>query len=105
MQTFGLCAGCCLESAGTGCCSLTDFLVDSLADGLKAAVNILVGETEYFQAIFLKTSTSLFVILHFLGHIMLRAIQFHYQLCMMTVKIYNIAFDGLLTLKPGGIFT
>ena len=86
-------------------CSLTDFLVDSLADGLKAAVNILVGETEYFQAIFLKTSTSLFVILHFLGHIMLRAIQFHYQLCMMTVKIYNIAFDGLLTLKPGGIFT
>ena len=79
--------------------------MDGLANGLKAAVNILVGETEYFQAIFLKTSTSLFVILHFLGHIMLRAIQFHYQLCMMTVKIYNIAFDGLLTLKPGGIFT
>ena len=86
-------------------CSLTDFLVDSLADGLKAAVNILVGETEYFQAIFLKTSTSLFVILHFLGHIMLRAIQFHHQLRMMAVKIYYIAANGLLPLKPWGILT
>ena len=37
------------------CCSLTDFLVDCLADGLKAAVDILVGETKYFQAIFLET--------------------------------------------------
>lgn len=80
-------------------------MTDFLADGLKAAVDILVGETEYFQPIFLETSTSLFVILHFLGHIMLRAIQFHYQFCIMAVKVYNIAFDGLLPLKPGEIFT
>ena len=82
---------------------LPDSGIDAFANSMKIAADFIIGNSNNSQTITFQKSRTLFIFFYVPVFIMLRAIQFDYQLGFRTVKICYIFAQYFLSSKSDRI--
>ena len=77
--------------------------INIFANTAKLLFYFCIGIAKHFETKTFQVLRSLFIIVHSIRLVMLRSVQFYYNFCLCTIKIYNIRTKLTLPSKLQGI--
>ena len=93
----------CIAVKSAAICPFFYRHIDCFADTAKTTHHIQVGKTKHMNPLGFQICSAFAVVFHLLRIAVLGTVQFYHQFCFMTIEIYNIVTDHILSAKSDRI--